>query len=468
MQALPHLVPPLLPPAPSWYPGHMAKFAQNLPALLTRTDVVLEVRDARLPLTSINGKLEGALQHWRFSRGRYTGFNFGATAAAPSFNPARAIGGPRALALASPGTGVACERIVIFNKRDLVPEWGLEPFRRAMAAKFPDQRVLYTSWHRRADVKALHQLLVNVAQQHAGAPELNVLVVGMPNVGKSSLLNALRNIGIRGPTPKAFQTSVNPGLTQALSTRVRLSESPLIYAYDSPGVMLPYLGKGDRGAERGVKFALIAGIKEGLYDAKSLAAYLLYRLNVLNPIAPAYLTLLPPSTPPTNDVLQFLEQLADRLRMLKRGGEKDVHRAATWFINWWRDGALASAAAPSTAPLIEASTQTQILHEASYDPTSDPSARLPAHRVGWGFDLEWTHSAEASAGEELDAVLQRHMEECIERYVWETVAEEREGGGVSKSQEKRRVREEKIAKRLARVKRILGKAPTWSSRHSGR
>jgi mitochondrial GTPase 1 len=38
---------------------------------------------------------------------------------------------------------------------------------------------------------------------------------------------------------------------------VRLSESPLIYAYDSPGVMLPYLGKGDRGAERGVKLALI-------------------------------------------------------------------------------------------------------------------------------------------------------------------------------------------------------------------
>jgi hypothetical protein len=62
MQTLPLLVPPLLPPPPSWYPGHMARFAQNLPALLTRTDVVLEVRDARLPLTSINGNLEGMSQ----------------------------------------------------------------------------------------------------------------------------------------------------------------------------------------------------------------------------------------------------------------------------------------------------------------------------------------------------------------------------------------------------------------------
>ena len=65
--------------------------------------------------------------------------------------------------------------------------------------------------------------------------------------------------------------------------------------------MLPFLGRGERGAERGVKLALIgrhlrriprcilgltlpvqAGIKEGLYDDEALAAYLLYRLNALN------------------------------------------------------------------------------------------------------------------------------------------------------------------------------------------
>lgn len=39
----------------------MMKFSRMLPALLTRTDVVLELRDARLPLTSINRTLEGAL-----------------------------------------------------------------------------------------------------------------------------------------------------------------------------------------------------------------------------------------------------------------------------------------------------------------------------------------------------------------------------------------------------------------------
>jgi hypothetical protein len=72
--------------------------------------------------------------------------------------------------------------------------------------------------------------------------------------------------------------------------------------------MLPFLGRGDRGAERGVKLALIgkmdfitgallaeiyfttAGIKESLYDIEALVAYLLYRLNVLNPICASALS----------------------------------------------------------------------------------------------------------------------------------------------------------------------------------
>jgi hypothetical protein len=137
-----------------------------------------------------------------------------------------------------------CERVVVFGKRDLVPEWGIEvrktyptppvvrrvffffltlsrlgvqPFQRAMAAKFPDQRTIFVSGNRPKDLKALSGLLVSkspchftfsfnpvicpgieIAREHPHIPELNVLVVGMPNVGKSTLLNALRDIGIPG------------------------------------------------------------------------------------------------------------------------------------------------------------------------------------------------------------------------------------------------------------------------------
>jgi mitochondrial GTPase 1 len=77
----------------------------------------------------------------------------------------------------------------------------------------------------------------------------------MPNVGKSTFLNAFRKHGIKG-TKKAFQTSNLPGKTRAVSNVVKVLEHPLIYALDTPGVMVPYLGRGAEGAERGVKLAL--------------------------------------------------------------------------------------------------------------------------------------------------------------------------------------------------------------------
>ena len=56
---LKHIPFPALPAPPSWFPGHMNQFQRRLPALLKQTDVVLELRDARLPLTSINTAFEG-------------------------------------------------------------------------------------------------------------------------------------------------------------------------------------------------------------------------------------------------------------------------------------------------------------------------------------------------------------------------------------------------------------------------
>ncbi|KAI0332807.1 P-loop containing nucleoside triphosphate hydrolase protein [Cubamyces sp. BRFM 1775] len=422
---LTHIPFPPLPAPPSWFPGHMLQFQRMLPTLLNKTDVVLELRDARLPLTSINRNFEGALQKWRRERGKGTApgasSTIGANATAPDASP-----------IAVP----ACERIVVFSKRDLVPEWGVKPFQRAMAAKYPDQRVLFASWNRTRDIKALNELLVNVAKEHPHRPELNVLVVGMPNVGKSTLLNTLRSIGIAGPTAKALRTSAQPGMTRVLSTRLKLSVDPLVYAYDSPGVMLPFLGRGDKGAERGVKLALIAGIKEGLYDTETLASYLLYRMNVLDPVSPAYLRLLPPNTPPLHFVQDFLELLAQRLCMLKRGGIPDTARAAVWFIKWWREeGGLASAAAPAL-------------------PDYAPELGLQSCRRGWGFDLEWAVDA-AESGRYDEALIQAKMEECIDRFEEAAEEEERDGSAISSTQEKKRAKDMQRARQQARSRARL-------------
>lgn len=65
-----------------------------------------------------------------------------------------------------------------------------------------------------------------------------MLIVGMPNVGKSSLLNAMRRVGLgKG---KAASTGAQPGVTRKIATSVKVSEDPLVYLIDSPGEFSAY------------------------------------------------------------------------------------------------------------------------------------------------------------------------------------------------------------------------------------
>lgn len=66
-----------------------------------------------------------------------------------------------------------------------------------------------------------------------------VMVVGMPNVGKSSLINSLRRIGVK--KGKAAPTGAIPGITRTVAGTIKVLDSPKVYLIDTPGVMIPHI-----------------------------------------------------------------------------------------------------------------------------------------------------------------------------------------------------------------------------------
>uniref|UniRef100_A0A493SV29 Mitochondrial ribosome associated GTPase 1 n=1 Tax=Anas platyrhynchos platyrhynchos TaxID=8840 RepID=A0A493SV29_ANAPP len=99
------------------------------------------------------------------------------------------------------------------------------------------------------------------------------MVIGVPNVGKSSLINSLRRLHLR--KGKATAVGGEPGVTKAVLTRIQVCETPLMYLVDTPGVLPPKLGD----VETGMKLALCGAIRDHLVGEDIMADYLLYTLN---------------------------------------------------------------------------------------------------------------------------------------------------------------------------------------------
>ena len=158
----------------------------------------------------------------------------------------------------------------------------------------------------------------------------NMMVVGMPNVGKSSLLNALRYKGVgKG---KVAQTGGQPGVTRKLGTSVKILEHPHgeggTYLIDTPGVFVPYITD----PETMLKLALCGCVKDSIVPSMILADYLLYHLNLQDS------TLYSSYTTPTNEVETLLTSIAVKTGRLQRQGVPDLEAAAIWLIQRWRDG----------------------------------------------------------------------------------------------------------------------------------
>ena len=206
-------------PAIQWYPGHIAKAERALNANLAKVDLVIEVRDARIPLATSHPRL----QRW--------------------------IGNK--------------QHLLVINRVDMIPA----PVRQAWTAWFRAQE--QTCWWCDAKVgtgvKQLQQAAIRAGEalnaRRAGRGmkprPVRALMLGFPNVGKSALINRL----VR---QKVVDSARRAGVTRSLRW-VRLGQD--LDLLDAPGVLPPRLDD----QQAALRLALCDDIGQAAYDNEAAA-----------------------------------------------------------------------------------------------------------------------------------------------------------------------------------------------------
>ena len=271
----------------NWYPGHMLKAKKELAKQLKRVDVVLEMRDARIPVSSVNHDFEELLHQKK----RILLFN---------------------------KTGLADVEITrnwseIFKKSDI-------PFLFIDALNQRDlNKILPISR------KLMQEKWSTFRRRGIRPPSLKLLITGIPNVGKSSLINRLSR-------RKAAETGPTPGVTKHQDW-IKLGKD--VELLDTPGILWPKI----ENREAGLRLTITGAIKDSIVGTSLLSDYLLGIILQKEPeqllrhykLAPEDLDLLPGD---------LLERIAKKRGCLKSGGAVDHPRAESLLLRDFRAGKL--------------------------------------------------------------------------------------------------------------------------------
>ena len=269
-----------------WYPGHMTKAGRMISANVANVDAVCEILDARIPTASRNPDLDSL-----------------------------AAGKPR---------------LVLLNRSDLADPSASAQWKAHFKAQ--GLAVLETDCKSGKGVGAfsgaVRSLLKPLLEQRAAKGQatraLRVMVLGIPNVGKSTFINRVAG-------KKAAAVSDRPGVTRG---RQWITVDRGLELLDTPGILWPKFDS----QEVGELLAVTGAIKDDVLDRETLAANFLVRLSRLYPDALRQRYKLDPDAGIAG--WELLEQAAKNRGFLAGRGEYDTERMSAVLLDEFRGGKL--------------------------------------------------------------------------------------------------------------------------------
>ena len=277
-----------------WYPGHMTKTRRQIEADLKHVDIVLEIIDARIPVSSRNPDIDAI------------------TAGKP--------------------------RLMVLNRADQADPAG----NRAWGAWFRKKgwSVLETDAKTGAGVSQFSRMVQEVLKDQiarwqekglVGRP-VRAMVVGVPNVGKSTFINKVAR-------KKSAKASDRPGVTRG---KQWVTVDRGLELLDTPGILWPKF----EDVETGMRLACTGTVKDEIRDVETLGCHLMAFLGTQYPnvLVESYrLKEVPAREAEENEVAygyRLLEACAQKRGMRISGGEFDTERMARVLLDEYRGGKL--------------------------------------------------------------------------------------------------------------------------------
>lgn len=271
----------------NWYPGHMKKTKDLIKENMQLIDIVLEVVDARIPLSSKNPDISV------FAKNK--------------------------------------KRVIVLNKSDLVEKSEIQYWKKYFKDNNFADEVLEISAETGFNIKALYSIIDKVSAEKKeklmakGLRKVNVrlMVAGIPNVGKSRLINRIVGKNSAGVGNK-------PGFTKGKQW-IRIKDG--LELLDTPGILWPKF----ESDEVGQNLAITGAIRDEILPIEDIACILIGKMikyNMWNVFAERYK--LEPED--KSEILsEILEKVALRNKMFNKGESLNIQQAAYTVLRDYRN-----------------------------------------------------------------------------------------------------------------------------------